>query len=176
MTMRRTGGTKDWPADARVVLGEAHRRAREAAGWETQTAYAEASGISLRSITDLETQDGKSTVGKLVLRRTGEFLGRSLPGWTADTPRAILDGAPVPEIPAPPPDAVVAEELIDEMTEHVRLINRLLDGSALTRAEVDRLIATEDRLWRRRFGTDRAAWARARARIERETELHRYGP
>jgi hypothetical protein len=82
--------TSDYPEDARQRLGVAVTRAREGGGWKRRKDLADRANISLRSLVKLE--QGKPGVGRLVL----EAVGRTLPDWTEDTPRSILDGGPIP--------------------------------------------------------------------------------
>jgi hypothetical protein len=84
--------TKDYPTDARERLGLAVQRAREAADYPFRPAFAKATGIGMTSLVKLERGQ---PVGPLVY----ETVARQL-GWTEDTPRAILEGGPIPD-PAP---------------------------------------------------------------------------
>lgn len=86
--------TKEFAQQARVLLGLAAIRAREAAGL-TQRALAERARISRTSLYKLET-------GESVGPQVYEGVGRALPNWTEDTPRLILEGADPPALGAPP--------------------------------------------------------------------------
>lgn len=91
--------TKDYPEPARIRLGEAVAKAREATGHKYRTTFARAAGIkSVRSLEMLEL--GDPGVGQSVLFAVGRYL----PNWTEDTPRVILEGGPIPP-PAPMPPA-----------------------------------------------------------------------
>jgi hypothetical protein len=75
-------------------------KAREAAGWKWRTDFAKAcGGINVRSIELLEA--GEPGVGQTILYA----IGRTLPNWTEDTPKIILEGGPIPptvaEMPRP---------------------------------------------------------------------------
>ncbi|RZQ59804.1 hypothetical protein [Amycolatopsis suaedae] len=85
--------TRDYPPAARARLGDAVAKAREAAGWTYRTDFARAcGGISVRSLELLE--GGEPGVGQSILFA----VGRTLPGWTEDTPKTILEGGPIPTI------------------------------------------------------------------------------
>lgn len=86
--------TASYPEDARKRLAEAVARARRAAGHDWRPSFAAESGIGLRSLEAVERHE--PTVGIAVLERVGRALGRHLRDWDADTPRAILDGGPIP--------------------------------------------------------------------------------
>lgn len=88
--------TSDYPEPDRARLGIAVTRAREAAGWLRRKDLAARANVSVRSLAKLES--GEPGVGRLVL----EAVGRTLPGWTADTPRLILDGEDAPPPPGGP--------------------------------------------------------------------------
>jgi hypothetical protein len=89
--------TKAYPETARKALGIAVARAREAAGFPYRPAFANAAGVSVRSILKLEQGE---PVGPAVY----EAAARALPGWNEDTPRVILEGgtAPEPSVSEPP--------------------------------------------------------------------------
>lgn len=86
--------TTDYPEAARIRLGRAVQAARTRAGY-SRTAFAEKvgpgmAGISKRHLADLE--GGRPGISDTKLRA----VARHLPGWTEDTPRAILEGAAPP--------------------------------------------------------------------------------
>lgn len=91
MTLRRLS-TKQYDADARERLARTVTRAREAAGFKSRQALADAAGVSVRSLADLE--QAVPRVGQQTL----EAVARVLPGWTEDTPRVILGGGEAPTI------------------------------------------------------------------------------
>lgn len=90
--------TGDYPEDNRNRLATAVQRARDAAGPWSQQQLADRAKVSKRSIIYLENAEPR--VGRRVL----EGVGRALPGWTEDTPRAILEGEdpPLTDQPDPP--------------------------------------------------------------------------
>lgn len=86
----RTLRTADYADAARTHLGKEITKARLAAGYKWRTVFAAAAGISTRSVTAAET--GEPTVGQATLYA----IGRTLPHWTEDTPRVILEGGAAP--------------------------------------------------------------------------------
>lgn len=86
--------TADYPDDARKRLAEAVAKARRAAGHDWRPSFATEAGIGIRSLEAVEAHE--PTVGVTVLERIGRTLGRHLRDWDVDTPRAILDGGPIP--------------------------------------------------------------------------------
>lgn len=94
--------TANYDDVARQRLGDAFAKAREAAGYRTTAAFGRAAGI--RSTASLEwLERGRPGVGQSILFAVGRFM----PGWTEDTPRAILEGGDVPSVPEgaePAPD------------------------------------------------------------------------
>lgn len=106
--------TLDYSQADRDRLADAVTNARLAAGHKFRTTFAQAAGVSVRSLTALEL--GEPGVGQATLFA----VARELPGWTADTPKKILEGAAAPEMPA---DA--AEPSRDEIRAEVirRLAN-----------------------------------------------------
>ncbi|KFU80986.1 hypothetical protein SAMN04489729_4842 [Amycolatopsis lurida] len=86
--------TANYSATARQRLGVAVRQARQAAGFKFRPKFADKYGINKRSLELLE--GGEPGVGETILFA----VGRALPGWTEDTPREILEGGPIPPIPA----------------------------------------------------------------------------
>lgn len=102
--------TGDYPPEDRLRLGHEVVKARIAAGYRYRTDLADAikkagGKVSLRSLQALET--GDASVGQAVL-----FAAVSvLPGWTADTPKAILEGEAPPadqDDTRPPDDEIIA--------------------------------------------------------------------
>lgn len=81
--------TRDYTDEARQSLGLAFTRARELAGHKWRPSFAKAAGIAVRSLVKLEKGE---PVGPTVY----EAAARALPGWTEDTPRAILEGGEAP--------------------------------------------------------------------------------
>lgn len=90
--------TSDYTDDARARLGAAVADARTMAGFKSRSDLAREADISLRSLDKVEL--GQPGVGRRVLLS----IARVLPGWDADTPKAILEGTepPTPESPEPP--------------------------------------------------------------------------
>jgi hypothetical protein len=82
--------TADYPEAARVRLGQAVAKARQAAGHKWRTSFARVARISVRSLTAIE--QAEPTVGQANLHA----VGRALPNWNEDTPKAILEGGPIP--------------------------------------------------------------------------------
>jgi len=92
---RRQLRTSNYTAEDRNRLGEAVEAARLAAGYKFRTEFVRAHGIkNLRGLELLE--QGQTGVGQAFLYE----VARALPGWTEDTPRAILEGAAAPPIAA----------------------------------------------------------------------------
>jgi hypothetical protein len=75
-------------------LGEAVAQARRAAGHEWRTTFAPEADVGIRSLEAVEAAE--ATVGVSVLEKIGRALGRHFRDWTADTPRTILEGGPIP--------------------------------------------------------------------------------
>ncbi len=86
--------TANYSEDARARLGEAIAGARRAAGHTWRTTFAREARVGIRSLEAVEAHE--PTVGVDVLERIGRALGRHFRHWDADTPRAILEGGPVP--------------------------------------------------------------------------------
>ncbi|WP_409186668.1 hypothetical protein F9C11_21505 [Amycolatopsis sp. VS8301801F10] len=86
--------TKQYEESARVRLGKAIARGREAAGHQWRPSFAEEAHISVRSLVKLEQ-------GKPVGPQVYEAVARALPGWSEDTPQEILEGGPIPASPEP---------------------------------------------------------------------------
>lgn len=93
---RRGLYSSDFSDEARERLGDAVETTRRALGFETRKQFKVASGIGVRSIEKIEL--GEKGVGPRIFDR----LQRALPGWTTETIRQILDGGPVPPLPAKP--------------------------------------------------------------------------
>ncbi|WP_134667898.1 hypothetical protein [Amycolatopsis sp. CFH S0078] len=81
--------TREYSEEARIRLGLAVQRGREAAGHQWRPSFATEANISVRSLVKLE--QGKP-VGALVY----ESAARALPNWTEDTPVQILTGGEIP--------------------------------------------------------------------------------
>lgn len=92
---RRLLRTGDYPEVARLRLGKAVETARIAAGFSGRPefiAYLD-HVIGLRSLKYLE-QANRSVTAKVL-----DPVASALPGWTLDTPKAILEGDDAPPIP-----------------------------------------------------------------------------
>lgn len=88
--------TGDYPQEARWRLARAIQEARTAAGHKFRPSFIEATGVSKRSLENAESLEANAaSVGEAVLHA----IARELPNWTSDTPRIILEGGPVPEVP-----------------------------------------------------------------------------
>lgn len=82
--------TRDYTPEARQRLGLAVQRAREAMGPHPyRPSFATLIGKSVRSLVKLEQGD---PVGPTVYEAAADHL----PGWTRDTPKAILEGGEPP--------------------------------------------------------------------------------
>lgn len=119
--------TKLYDKTARVRLGLAVARAREAAGYQFRPAFEKAAGVGSTSLWKLENGD---PVGPLVY----EAVARALPGWNEDTPRQILEGesAPTPEKAAagpaiPQPETDDSEYILEVVTHLIRDRNMTAD-------------------------------------------------
>lgn len=86
--------TADYSEEARKRLAEAVSQARRAIGHEWRTTFAKEARIGIRSLEAVEAHE--PTVGVSVLERIGRTLGHHLRDWNVNTPRAILEGGPVP--------------------------------------------------------------------------------
>lgn len=108
--------TSDYTDDARERLGAAVADARTMAGFRSRSDLAREADISLRSLDKVEL--GKPGVGRRVLLS----IARVLPGWDVDTPRSILEGAPVPEpiTPEPPKDDTHETGSGDDVQQQIR--------------------------------------------------------
>lgn len=132
--------TRDYPESARLRLGDAVTKAREAAGYRWRTDFAKAAGgINVRSLEYLET--GATGVGQSILFA----VGRTLPGWTEETPRIILEGGPIPPIP----DETSTADAAAQEEAHGAHQPGPADGSALpagynpATGEIDRVAAVQ---------------------------------
>ncbi|MFL6141621.1 MAG: hypothetical protein ACJ72N_07100 [Labedaea sp.] len=142
--------TKLYPEEARVRLGLAIVRGREAAGHQWRPSFARAAGISVRSLVKIEK-------GEPVGAPVYEAIGRALPQWTEDTPRVILEGGPIPaaDVQAAPtgPDHahLIAESAVDaQMLEYLMLVKDTIAESSAPPELINDLINAEFRRWRRR--------------------------
>lgn len=86
--------TSDYSEAARKRLAEAVAQARRAAGHQYRTSFAKEAGVGLRSVEAVEAHE--PTVGIWVLEQIGRALGRHFRDWSVNTPRAILEGDPIP--------------------------------------------------------------------------------
>jgi transcriptional regulator with XRE-family HTH domain len=75
-------------------LGEAVRRARLVAGFNSRSQFSDAAGVSKRAIDALES--GEATVGRRILEQVGHTLGRYFDQWSIETAQIILEGGPPP--------------------------------------------------------------------------------
>lgn len=106
--------TANYDDAARRRLGDAFAKAREAAGYKHISAFARAARI--KSVASLEwLENGKPGVGQSILFAVGRFM----PGWTEDTPRALLEGTEParPDVAHPEVDAESSVEPADEYSE-----------------------------------------------------------
>jgi hypothetical protein len=87
--------TANYSERDRQRLGDAVATARRAAGHRWRTSFAKEAKVGIRSVEAVEAYE--PTVGIDVLERIGRALGRHFRGWTADSPRAILEGGPIPD-------------------------------------------------------------------------------
>jgi transcriptional regulator with XRE-family HTH domain len=136
---RRQLRTADYDDHARERLGSAIAKARVASGHKRRTTFARAAGVSVRTVAAVER--GEPTVGQSSLFA----IGRTLPNWTEDTPKTILEGGAVP-----PTDAPVAAEDAQavQREEHRRRLEAAYDrGEEALLAEALR-IADELRQYR----------------------------
>lgn len=95
MVSRKQLRTADYGPEQRARLADAVVKARTAAGYQYRTDLVEAAKkagekLSVRSLQAVEL--GDPGVGQVVLFT----IARLLPNWTEDTPRAILEGGPIP--------------------------------------------------------------------------------
>jgi hypothetical protein len=124
--------TANYDEQARKRLGEAVGEARRAAGHAWRSTFYKEAKIGKRSVEAVEA--GEPTVGVYALEQIGRALGRYFRDWDADTPRAILEGGPIPSH-EPRRKAtidirwVARQELIDLLrsTEDAIAYPRLLD-------------------------------------------------
>jgi hypothetical protein len=86
--------TANYSEHDRQRLGEAVAVARRAAGHRWRTSFAKEAKLGIRSVEAVERAE--PTVGIDVLERIGRALGRHFRDWSADSPRAILEGGPIP--------------------------------------------------------------------------------
>lgn len=119
--------------DARVHLGEEVRRARLRVGIRSREQLAKRANVSVRSIAKLESPEGERPVGRSVL----DAVAAVLPGWTTDTPKAILEGEPAPsgeEAPTGPAALYVALEQAgwtSELEDRFQMLKRMLNAEGL---------------------------------------------
>jgi hypothetical protein len=133
--------TANYGEDARKRLGEAVAMARRAAGHRWRSTFYKEAKVGKRSLEAVEA--GEPTIGIDVLERIGRALGRHFRDWSADTPRAILEGGPIP-----------SEEPTRKATIDIRWVAR--------QELIDLLRSTEDPIayprlldeWRERFADE----------------------
>lgn len=124
--------TRDYSPEARQRLGLAVQRAREAMGPHPyRPSFANLIGKSVRSLVKLEAGD---PVGPTVYEAAADHL----PGWTRDTPKAILEGGEAPPLQDAPADdeapVSAARQRIIEMTE-VEIAERIVEMAELRGVE-----------------------------------------
>lgn len=124
--------TRNYTEGRRIALGLAVTRAREGAGHPWRPSFAEVARISVRSLVKLET-------GEPVGPQVYEAAARALPGWTVDTPQAILDGA------QPPTVVEARSEFSPELQARLDRIERTLGHAAYLEARDLLLHAQKDR-------------------------------
>lgn len=139
MPSRRTR-TALYSETRRRELADAVVAARTHAGWENTTDLIKAVGRGARAIYALE--NAEPTVGQTILSAVGRTLGTRLDGWTADTPRLILEGHPPPPLAAPlpsvDPDAIPTGWSDDEEQDWIvarAMMNKLNLKKNLTRQQ-----------------------------------------
>ena len=145
MSPRRTR-TADYDEAARTRLAEAVVDARRAVGWNSTMDLVRAVGRSQRAIYALEAAE--PTVGQSILQAVGAALGAHLAGWDANTPRQILNGAPVPPIErrATPPEPSSDEREEDIWSDESMLVFAALEAIARSRGrELDEATIAEMR-------------------------------
>lgn len=125
--------TSDFSPEARGWLADAVVKARTAGSWPYRTdlvdaAKAAGEKLSLRSLQAVES--GDAGVGQAVLYA----LGRLLPNWTEDTPRAVLEGEPPPPTGRSTIDVNTADDNIRVFAPKVHD-----DGDDWTPEEVERV-------------------------------------
>jgi len=118
--------TKVYSVRARDTLGLAVTRAREAAGHQHRPSFAKEARISVRSLLKLET-------GEPVGAQVYESVARALPGWTEDTPRAILDGGQSPPTTETPQGGVEPDVVdVADLGQVRNLVRSIIDNEILT--------------------------------------------
>ena len=119
--------------DARKHLGEEVRRARVKAGMRSQEQLAKRANVSVRSIAKLESPEGAPSVGRSVL----EAVAGVLPGWTAQTPRAILEGDAAPSGEPQPTGPAALYAALEEagwtgdLEDRFQMLKRMLNAEGL---------------------------------------------
>lgn len=122
--------TKLYDKTARVRLGLAVARAREAAGYQFRPAFEKAAGVGSTSLWKLENGD---PVGPLVY----EAVARALPGWDEDTPRLILEGeAGAPTVERAPASPVIPKPEASEYEYILAVVSHLIRDRNMTADEV----------------------------------------
>lgn len=124
--------TRDYSSEDRQRLGLAVQRAREAMGPHPyRPSFATVIGKSVRSLVKLEQGE---PVGPTVYEAAADHL----PGWTRDTPKAILDGAPPPaarEMQAPDTGEVSAARMRIIAMSHAEIAMRISEVAEVQGAE-----------------------------------------
>lgn len=115
--------TATYSTDARQRLAAAVATARAAEGHRWRPSFAAAAGISLRSLTAIETAE--PTVGQAALDAVGAALAGQ--GWDKDTPKAILEGGPIPTPQEPSAENVTVTEPDSEVSNDEKIRKSLRD-------------------------------------------------
>ena len=128
--------TANYSSEARDRLGEAVLKAREALSLSRPQFVASAAkaGITLNKKSLELVESGQPGVGQSFLFA----LGRALPNWNEDTPKAILEGAPAPSVrEAAPPDTseVSAARMRIIAMSHAEIAMRIAEVAELQGAE-----------------------------------------
>lgn len=150
--------TSEYGSAARERLGLAVTRAREAAGYRSRPSFADATKIGLRTLLKLEK-------GEPVGPATYEAVGRFLPGWDEDTPRAILEGGTLP----PAAKAAPKSAQVSDLPRGRAAADRLLAMSFDELVEESKLYGDLAETWLRKVIAIREEAKRDRARTPEKT-------
>ena len=140
--MARNLRTSDYSRPARDRLAGAVAQARRAAGHRFRPSFAAEAGISKRSLEAVELND--ASVGVSILEDIGRALGKHFAEWSADTPRTILEGGPVPSLESVPEPTDVNEEMLTSLRE----MRDLLDRSPVSGPEAAEFMDRLAQTWR----------------------------
>lgn len=98
--------------------------------------FAAHAGISKRSLANVELDD--ASVGGPTL----EAIGRAIPGWDKDTPRAILEGGTPPPVrhdePNPPAPDAASEEIPEAHQKIIAMSEREIAERIVDLSETSR--------------------------------------